>query len=66
MSFFEIIFEFNFGATLGKYLLKAINNLYHLGFIKFRTYPDNKTGYLVHEVCLPFRPYPSGQIYPPG
>jgi hypothetical protein len=57
MLFFKVIFEFNFGTMLGEYLLEAVNNLYHLSFIKFRTDPDNKTGYLIHEVCLPFRTY---------
>jgi len=65
MFFFKVIFEFNFGATLGEYLLQAINNLHHFGFIKLRTDPNNKTGYLIHEVCPPIRPYPTRQIYPP-
>lgn len=65
MLFFKVILKFNFGTTLGKYLLKAVDNLYHLGFIKFRTDPNNKTGYLIHEVCFPFRTYLIIQIYPP-
>jgi hypothetical protein len=65
MLFFKVIFEFNFGTTLGKNLLEAVNNLYYLGFIKFRTDPNNKTGYLIHEVCLPFKTHSTIQIYPP-
>ena len=65
MFFFEVIFKSNFGTMLGEYLLEAIYNLYNLGFIKFRTDPNNKTGYLIHEVCFPFRTYSIIQIYPP-
>jgi len=65
MLFFKVIFEFNFRTTLGKYLLEAINNLYNLGFIKFRTDPNNKTGYLIHEVCFSFRTYSTIKIYLP-
>lgn len=65
MLFLKVIFESNFGTTLGKNLLEAINNLYNLGFIKFRTDPNDKTGYLIHEVCFPFRTYSIIQIYPP-
>lgn len=49
MLFFEIIFEFNLGIAFSENLLEAINNLNNLGFIKFRTDPNDKTGYLIHE-----------------
>jgi len=65
MLFFKVIFEFNFRTTLGKYLLKAVNNLCNLGFIKFRTDPNNKTGYLIHGACFSFRTYSTIQIYLP-
>jgi len=53
MLFFEIIFEFNFGMVFGQDLLKPLNNEYDLGFIKFRTYPNDETSYLVHKGFSP-------------
>lgn len=63
MPFFKIIFEFNLGITFGEYLLKTVNNLYDLGFIEFRTDPNDKTGYLIHESFLPQKSNLVIQIY---
>ena len=56
MLFFEIIFEFNFGTVFGQDLLEPLNNENDLGFIKFRTDPDDETSYLVHKGFLLKRP----------
>lgn len=49
MFFFKVIFEFNLGIAFGEYLLETLNNANDFGLIKFRTNPNDNTGYPIHE-----------------
>jgi hypothetical protein len=49
MLFFKVIFEFNFRVMFSEYLLETLNNANDIGLIKFRTNPNDNTGYPIHE-----------------